>query len=119
VSKRTVTFAEAFKEAIVRFAHFGKIADDTTTNVALAAFVRCMAIIRLWSLHDIIDIPLPVLLKQGQKLHESIISGVLVHIKRRKVKGSTAQYAIDQASSVFLPPTMHRETTTHVILNLY
>jgi hypothetical protein len=99
-----VTFADAFAEAVVRFTHFGRMADDTaaTTNVALAAFIRCMAII-CWSSHDIIDILLPVLLKRGEKLHERIMSSILVQIKRRKVKGSTAQYEINQASLGFFP----------------
>jgi hypothetical protein len=85
----TVTFAEA----VVRFTHFGRMADDTaaTTNVALAAFIRCMAII-CWSSHEIINIPLPVLLKPGEKLSKGITSRVLVQIKRHKTKGSIAQY---------------------------
>jgi hypothetical protein len=97
--KSTVTFAE---EAVVRFMLFGRMADDTaaTTNVALAAFVQC-TVTTCWSSHDIIDILLPVLLKQGQKLSNGIISSVLVQIERRKVKGNMAQYAIDQASRFF------------------
>jgi hypothetical protein len=41
--KWSTTFAEAFKDAIVRFTHFGKMADDTgtTTHAMFAAFVRC------------------------------------------------------------------------------
>jgi hypothetical protein len=64
-----------FEDAIIRFTHFAKMADDigTTTHAMLAAFVRCMAII-CWSSRNIIDLLIPVLLKSGETLQESVIT---------------------------------------------
>jgi hypothetical protein len=41
-----ISFREAFKDALICFTHFGKMADDTgiTSTAAWAAFIRHMAI---------------------------------------------------------------------------
>jgi hypothetical protein len=103
--KSQVKFSEAFANAIVRFTHFGKMADDTgpTSSAMFAAFVRCMAII-CWSSQEAVDVVIPVLLESGDKLKESTMTGMLLQIKRRKVKGSRAAYEIDQKVIGFFPP---------------
>jgi len=105
--KSTTTFADAFEDAIIRFTHFGKMADDTgtTSSAMFAAFVRCMAII-CWSSQDVVDLLLPVLLRRGDMLQESTMTGILIQIKRRKVKGSVARYQIDQKAVGFFPVPM-------------
>jgi hypothetical protein len=104
--KSTTKFAEAFDDAIVRFTHFGRMADDTgTTSYAMfAAFVRCMAII-CWSSQDVVDILLPTLLKRGDTIQESNMTAVCIQIKRRKVKGSVVRYEIDQRAIGLFPPS--------------
>jgi hypothetical protein len=102
--KSSATFATAFEDAVVRFTHFGKMADDTgtTTHAMFAAFVRCMAVI-CWSSQNIIDLLIPVLLRRGDKLREPAMTGLLVQVKRRQVKGSTIKYEINQDELGFFP----------------
>jgi len=102
--KSSTTFATAFENAIVRFTHFGKMADDTatTTHAMFAAFVRCMAVI-CWSSQKSVDLLIPVLLKPREKLQESVMTGLLIQVKRRRAKGSVIQYAIDQDALGFFP----------------
>src|SRR5438477_8271181 len=73
-----LTLREAFKDAKIRFTHFGKMADDsgTTTYAAWAAFMRCMAI-SCRSGQPTLDCVLPILL-WDQKLCEWVMSGFLV-----------------------------------------
>ena len=103
----SVTFADAFKGAIVRFTHFGKMADDsaTTTETMFTAFVRCMAII-CWTSQDIVDLLIPILFIPQGMLQESAMTGLLIQIKRRKTKGSTIAYEINQTDLLFFPPSI-------------
>jgi hypothetical protein len=105
--KNSVTFAEVFKDAIVRFTHFGKMADDTatTTEAMFTAFVRCMAII-CCSSQDIVDLLIPILFNRREMLQESAMTGLLIQIKRRKKKGSTVAYEIDQTDLSFFPASI-------------
>jgi hypothetical protein len=102
--KSLTTFATAFKDTVVRFTHFGKMADDTatTTDAMFATFIRCMAVI-CWSSQKSVDLLIPVLLARGEKLQESVMTGLLIQIKRRRAKGSVIQYAIDQDALGFIP----------------
>ena len=99
--KSPTAFASAFEGAVVRFTHFGRMADDTgTTSYAVfAAFLRCMAII-CWSSQAVVDILIPVLLKPEAVLEESVMSGLLIQVKRRK---RTGRYAIDANALGFFP----------------
>jgi hypothetical protein len=85
--KSSTTFETVFKDAIVRFTHFGRMADSTgtTTHAMFAAFVRCMAIIG-WSSQKIVDILIPVLRNREEKLSESAMTGLLIQVKRHKKK---------------------------------
>jgi hypothetical protein len=67
--KNSTTFSDAFKDAVVRFTHFGKMADDTgTTSYAMfAAFVQCMAMI-CSSSQNIVALLIPVLLRAAEML---------------------------------------------------
>jgi hypothetical protein len=107
----STTFQMAFKNAIVRFTHFGKMGDDTgtTTHAMFAAFVRCMAITG-WSSQETVDILIPVLLDHEEKLSESAMTGLLIQVKRREKKGTTQKYAIYQEKFQFFPPPAKRTT---------
>jgi hypothetical protein len=102
--KSDVKFAQAFKKSIIRFTHFGKLADDsgTTTTAMFAAFVRCMAVI-CWSSQDVVDFLIPVLVDRTKTVTESKMTGLLIQVKRRKAKGSTAKYEINQKTLGFFP----------------
>lgn len=106
----SVTFAEAFQDAIVRFTHFGKMADDsaTTTEAMFTAFVRSMAII-CWTSQNIVDLLIPILIVRQSLLEESAMTGLLIQIKRRKAKGSTVAYEINQTDLSFFPPSIKDE----------
>lgn len=71
------TFQEAFKDTIVRFTHFARMADDTgtTTHATFAAFVRWMAI-TCWSSQNVVDLLIPVLLRSRDMLQESAMTGL-------------------------------------------
>jgi hypothetical protein len=102
--KSSITFEARFKNAIVRFTHFGKMADDTgtTTHAMFAAFVRCMAVI-CWSSQEVADILIPILLEEKEKLEESVMTGLLIQIKWRNRHGSSIQYQINQTELGFFP----------------
>ncbi|KAH7925110.1 hypothetical protein BV22DRAFT_1129298 [Leucogyrophana mollusca] len=93
----TTKFAEAFKDARVRFTHFGKMADDTgaTSPALLAAFIRGMAII-CWNSQDLVDVVIPVLLNPNDPLAVSSMTGILMQVKLRRNAGPVPKYAIDQ-----------------------
>ncbi|KAF9519221.1 hypothetical protein BS47DRAFT_1482200 [Hydnum rufescens UP504] len=99
--KSPMRFASAFEQAIVRFTHFGKMADDTATTsyAMLAAFVRCMAVIG-WDRQETVDILIPILLRPKEPLAESVMSGILIQVKRREQAGT---YQIDQTTLDFFP----------------
>jgi len=109
-------FKEVFKDALVCFTHFGKMADDTgvTSTAAWAAFVRHMAIICPNNQRSV-DCILPVLLRDT-RLCEHVMTGFFIQFKRRKTGGTVAKYSIDQAEFNFFPKTSggctHGSTTT-------
>jgi hypothetical protein len=113
----SITFADAFEDAIVRFTHFGKMADDTgtTTDAMWVAFVRCMAMICLSSQRTV-DIVIPVLLEQGKKIEESAMTGLLIQVKRRKDKGSRIRYGIDQKAVGLFPADSRAVSRPYVTL---
>ena len=115
--KRTTTFADAFDDAIVRFTHFVRMADDTgtTTHVMWVAFVRCMAII-CWTSRKTVDIVIPVLLKRKSMIEESTMTGLLIQVKRRKDKGSVIQYEINQKEFGFFPADNTADCRPYVTL---
>jgi hypothetical protein len=117
--KSSTTFANAFKNAVVRFTHFTKLADDTgtTTNAMFAAFVRGMAFI-CWSSQNIIDLLIPVLLTRAGTLGESTMTGLLIQVKRRKSKGSVIDYEIDQKALSFFPPSAEGTPDTRPYVTL-
>jgi hypothetical protein len=98
------TFAEAFKKAVVRFTHFGKMADDSgaTAYAMLAAFIRGMAII-CWDSQDFVDILIPILLDDTADVQQSAMSGLLLQVKRRKTGGSVGGNSINEKSLQFFP----------------
>jgi hypothetical protein len=99
--KSSTTFATAFQDAVVRFTHFGKMADDTGTNTwgMFAAFVRCMAII-CCSSENGVDLLIPVLLEREKMLDEAVMTGLLIQVKP---KGSLPRYEIHQEALDFFP----------------
>jgi hypothetical protein len=106
------TLKEAFKHAKVRFTHFGKMADDsgTTTAAVWAALIRGMAII-CRSGESCVDLILPILF-WDEKLCEEVVSGILVQIKRRRVRGTVALYEIDEKCINFFPAPQLAENTS-------
>ncbi|KAF9518250.1 hypothetical protein BS47DRAFT_1482756 [Hydnum rufescens UP504] len=112
--RSSTTFEAAFKDAVVRFTHFGKMADDSgaTTSALFAAFVRCMAII-CWSSQETIDILIPVLLEPRETLKESVMTGVLIQVKRRKREG---RCRIDQQALNFFPSNHKLDPRPYITL---
>ncbi|KAH7920465.1 hypothetical protein BV22DRAFT_1181105, partial [Leucogyrophana mollusca] len=88
----TTNFVDAFKDAQVRFTHFGKMADDTgaTSPALLAAFIQGMAII-CWDLQDLVDLVIP-----NDPLAVSSMTGILMQVKLRRNTGPVSKYAVDQ-----------------------
>ena len=110
-----ILFREAFKDALICFTHFGKMADDTgvTSTAAWVAFIRHMAIMCRNGQHTV-DCILPVLLWDTQ-LCEHVMTGVLVQFKRQIQRGTIAGYSIDQADINFFPKTLEQCTHTESI----
>ncbi|KAM6498815.1 hypothetical protein JOM56_006763 [Amanita muscaria] len=99
------TFKDAFKDAVVRFTHFGKFVDDTATSqdAAHAAFFRSMAII----CHDTqksVDIIVPVLSTTDGAVCQHVITSILIQVKRRIRPSNPRPLAIDQSNLEFFPP---------------
>jgi hypothetical protein len=117
--KIPTNFRTRFKDAIVRFTHFGKMGDDTgtTTHAMFAAFVRCMAIIG-WSSQEAVDILIPVLLDYKAKLSESTMTGLLIQVKRRKKKGTRQKYEIYQKKFQFFPSPAYTTDDTRPYVTL-
>jgi len=105
-----ISFKEAFKDALVCFTHFGKMADDTgiTSAAAWAAFIRHMAIM-CRNGQRTVDCILPVLL-WDTRLCEHVMTGVLVQIKRQIKAGTVAELSIDQAEVNFFPKALEKCT---------
>ncbi|KAF8223537.1 hypothetical protein L208DRAFT_536034 [Tricholoma matsutake] len=103
-----ISFREAFKDALICFTHFGKMADDTgtTSTAAWVAFIRHMAIMCRNGERSV-DCILPVLLWNTQ-LCEHAMTGVLIQFKRRKRSGAIAKYSIDQADFNFFPKALEK-----------
>ncbi|KIL60714.1 hypothetical protein M378DRAFT_26410 [Amanita muscaria Koide BX008] len=76
------TLKDAFKDAVVRFTHFGKFVDNTATsqNAAHAAFFRSMAII-CRDTQESVDIIIPVLSTTDGVVCRHAISSILIQVK--------------------------------------
>jgi hypothetical protein len=98
------TFENAFQDAVVRFTHFGRAADDyaTSSAAACAAFMRGMAF-QCRSGQYLIDIVIPILLWRSAKLGEKVMSGMLVSIKDRRVASTKAKVQVDESEIAFFP----------------
>jgi hypothetical protein len=115
------TLRDAFKNAKIRFTHFGKMADDngTTTYAAWAAFMRSMAM-SCGNGQPLLDCLLPILL-WDEKLCEWVMSGILVQFKRRK-KGNITEKDIEffpNANCAGCPnhsPKPHSDSRPYMIL---
>jgi len=105
-----ISFREAFKDALICFTHFGKMADDTgiTSAAAWAAFIRHMAIMCRNGQRSV-DCILPVLL-WDTRLCEHVMTGVLIQFKRQIQSGAIVEYSIDQAKFNFFPKTLEKCT---------
>ena len=101
------TLRTVLKDAMIRFTHFVKMVDDDgpTSDLAYAAFIRCMAVICL-SDEATIDCMIPVLLRD-ELLCESVMSGILIQFK---TKGSKPKYPINRASMEFFAPTENEDS---------
>ncbi|KAF8579397.1 hypothetical protein K439DRAFT_1525242 [Ramaria rubella] len=108
--KSKVPLREAFKDARLRFTHFSKMADDTSTSTEAmyAAFIRGMAIICM-SRQRAVDVMLPILLVDGP-LREEVMTSLIIQIKRRGREGNKAAYIIDEGAIRFFPTAS--ETTS-------
>src|SRR5882762_1944669 len=106
-----IPLKEAFKDALVCFTHFGKMADDTgiSSAAAWAAFIHHMAIMCRNGQRTVYCI-LPVLL-WDTRLCEHVMTGVLVQFKRQIQSGTIAELSIDQAKIRFFPKAL--EECTH------
>jgi hypothetical protein len=61
-----------------------------------------MAIICVSS-EDIVNLLIPVLLIRGETLRESVMTGLLIQVKRRKSKGPVIEHEVDQETLRVLP----------------
>ncbi|KAF9503396.1 hypothetical protein BS47DRAFT_1356260, partial [Hydnum rufescens UP504] len=71
--------------AVVRFTHFGKTADDSRTTHK--CFIRCFRPVygnHLLSSQETIDLLIPVLLEPREALKESVMTGILIQVKRHQ-----------------------------------
>jgi len=98
-----IPFDEAFKDAYVRFTHFGRNRNATLANTkgASAAILRSMAI-QCHSGQEMIDIIIPVALKT-QGLQEENMSAVKISIKDRRVRSTKAKVDIRASKISFFP----------------
>ena len=98
-----IPFDEAFKNAHVRFTHFGRNRNATLANTkgASAAILRSMAI-QCHSGQEMIDIIIPVALKT-QGLQEENMSAVTISIKDRLVPSTKAKVDIRASKISFFP----------------
>jgi hypothetical protein len=113
-------FRDAFKDAKVRFTHFARMADNsaTTTEAVWPMLIRSAAILTRPG-ETGVDIILPVLLSD-EAICEEVVTGVLVQIKRRRVKGTMAAYEIDQRSIGFFPKktSLHKRPYISLVMEL-
>ncbi|KAF8903072.1 hypothetical protein CPB84DRAFT_1845911 [Gymnopilus junonius] len=97
-------FKDAFKDAIICFTHFGKMADNTgvTSAATWVAFIRHMAIM-CRNGQDSVDCIIPVLLQGNAKVCEHVMTAMLVQFKRRVTAGSRAELLFTEANLNFFP----------------
>jgi hypothetical protein len=109
-------FREAFKDAKVRFTHFGRMGDDmgTTSPAVRAALIRGMAIVTRVG-ETLIDLIIPVVLRDS-RLTDDVITGILISVKRRREKGTVAKYQIDESSIMFFPPCTDPSSLPYITL---
>ncbi|KIL60717.1 hypothetical protein M378DRAFT_13966 [Amanita muscaria Koide BX008] len=98
------TLKDAFKDAVVRFTHFGKFVDDTATSrdAAHAAFFRSMAIV-FHDTQESVDIIIPVLSTTDGVVCRHAITSILIQIKRHVRPGGPRLLPIDQSKVGFFP----------------
>src|SRR3984957_3716575 len=113
--KSAVPLGDAFKDATVRFTHWGKMMDNTgtTTNAMWVAFVRAMAII-CRSGNGAVDVIFLILL-WDTKLREEVMSGLLIQIKRRAQAGTVQAYEINARDIRFFPSTSTSNPATTLV----
>lgn len=92
--KKPKTFRNAFKNAYIRFTHFGRLGDDggITTLALFAAFLRGQAQMGHPTQAQI-DAAIPVVLDINN-ICEKNMTVLLVSFKRRLVEGTRAEYNI-------------------------
>ncbi|KAH9886471.1 hypothetical protein C8Q73DRAFT_281501 [Cubamyces lactineus] len=115
-----LTFAEAFKDAVVNFTHFAKWADDSalSQDTALGCFIRSMAVICRNNAATV-DVFIPVLMNKDAALDASVMSGIMVQFKLRAHSGTTAAYAIDATKvGLFKQTPDDDETQRHPYITL-
>ncbi|KAF8573296.1 hypothetical protein K439DRAFT_1375811, partial [Ramaria rubella] len=99
-----VKLKDAFKNARIRFTHFVKMVDDTSTSTAamFAAFVRGFATV-CHNEQTEVDLMLPILL-WDEKLCEEVMSAIMIQVKRRAKAGTLVAYEIEESNIAFFPP---------------
>ncbi|KAI0654604.1 hypothetical protein C8Q70DRAFT_1086808 [Cubamyces menziesii] len=115
-----LTFAEAFKDAVVNFTHFAKWADDSalSQDTALGCFIRSMAVICRNNAATV-DVFIPVLMNKDAALDASVMTGIMVQFKLRAHSGTIAAYAIDATKvGLFKQTPDDDETQRHPYITL-
>ena len=89
-----VTFAEAFKDAVVNFTHFARWEDGWVPDeyAAVGCFVRSMAVVCRKNTSKI-DAFIPVLLDRSAYLRPEVMTGILIRINRKQGKTKSVRPA--------------------------
>lgn len=100
-----VTFAEAFKDAVINFTHFAEFADRSTIDqhTALGCFVRGMALI-CENNGLVADAFIPVCMDPSKPLVPTNMSGFIVQFKLLAEAGTLAAYASVKQETLGLFP---------------
>ena len=93
-SEVTLTFAEAFKDAVLNFTHFARWEDESVPDecAAVGCFVRSMAVVCRKNASKI-DAFIPVLLDRSAYLRPEVMTGILIRINRKQGKTHGARPA--------------------------
>ncbi|KAI6043507.1 hypothetical protein EDC04DRAFT_2955919 [Pisolithus marmoratus] len=100
----TQSLEDAFKHAVVRFTHFIEEVDESvmSTKSMVGGFVRGAAFI-CRNKQESVDIIIPIFLDKRSSLEESLMSALLIQVKRQRKWGSSAAHIIDQKEIGFFP----------------
>lgn len=107
------TFSEAFEDSMVRFTHFVKAGDEfaLTTAGLYAAFARGAAFIAQQN-QKYVDFVIPVLLNKAATIQESVMSAILIQVKRHTRASEPTKWTFSQKSIGLFPkagdPTSQR-----------